>query len=133
MPYPARLIFDSDLSSTPAPLQGGVSLVLTTPANVYAPALQPVYFEASATLTVQFDTVDYILTCDELPTVNVYNGYISEDYVNLDFATIWASVVIDGQTVKLVATVGSTDGGTFEPSRTFRATIIPLKSPFSAT
>lgn len=133
MPYPARLIFDSDLSSTPAPLQGGVSLVLTTPANVYAPAFQPVYFESSVTFGEQFDTVDYILTCDENPEIIVYNGYISEDFVHFDFATIFASVVIEGRTVKLIATVASADGGTFEPSRTFRATVIPTKSPFSAS
>lgn len=130
MPYPARLIADSDLSSTPAPLAGAITLELKTPANVVTQGLSPITFESSYTFDEQFDTVDYILSCDELPDVMTYNSYLEE---NNNLTTVWVFIKLEGRTVKLTAIFDSTDGGTFEPSRTFRATVIPTKSPFSAS
>lgn len=128
MPYPSKLITDSDLSSTPASLSGGRKITLTTPANVSCNANSIVSYESTIAISEEFDMVDYIITIDELPDVNVYNGYTQEYGPNV---TLWGSVEVSGNIVKLAATFGSLLGGTFPASRTFRAIIIPIKSPFS--
>lgn len=128
MPYPSKLISDSDLSSTPASMSGGQKITLTTPSNVACGANNVVSYESTITIGEGFDMVDYIITIDELPDVNVYNGYTQEYGLNV---TLWGSVEVSGNVVKLVATYGSLLGGTFSASRTFRAVVIPIKSPFS--
>ena len=126
MPCPSKFISNSDYSSTPLSLSGGKTLVLNTPANVQVQGLNTVNYSTSVTLDGDFDTVDFILTCDQYPDINVYNGYIQISEV----AEFWASIEVSGNRVRLVGTYPAFWNTTFSQALTIRATIIPIKSPF---
>lgn len=127
MPYPSKFISSSDYSSTPLPLSGGRTLVLNTPANVQVQGMNTTNYSTSVTIDGDFDTVDFILTCDQYPDINVYNGYIQISEV----AEFWASVEISGNKVRLIGTYTCFWNEVFHQALTIRATIIPIKSPFS--
>lgn len=128
MPYPARFISSSDYSSTPSSLEGAKKIVLSTPANVFVPELSVVNYQSSTTFSGGFDSVDFIITCDQYPAVNVYNSYVEFSDGGV---TMWASIEIVDNTVRLVATYASFWDATFAPSLTLRAVVIPIKTPFS--
>jgi hypothetical protein len=127
MPYPSKFISSSDYSSTPLPLSGGRTLVLNTPAEVQVRGMGTVNYSTSVTIDGDFDTVSFILTCDQYPDINVYNGYIQISEV----AEFWASVEISGNKVRLIGTYTCFWDEVFHQALTIRATIIPIKSPFS--
>lgn len=127
MPYPSKFISSSDYSSTPLPLSGGRTLVLNTPAEVQVRGMGTVNYSTSVTIDGDFDTVNFILTCDQYPDINVYNGYIQISEV----AEFWASVEISGNKVRLIGTYTCFWDEVFHQALTIRATIIPIKSPFS--
>lgn len=129
MPYPSKFISDSDLSSTPSSLEGGKRITLTTPSSVTCQALKTVAYSSSATFAKDFDTVEFIITCDQFPDINVYNGYV--EVVGADGITIFTSIEISGRTVRLVATYTAFWDATYSGSLTFRAVVVPIKSPFS--
>lgn len=129
MPYPSRYISNSDLSSTPSSLDGAKTITLVTPANVYVSTRTVVTYQSAITFAHDFDTVDFILTCDQYPDINVYNGYIQ--IYGVGGVTFWASVEIVDNVVRLVATYSSFWNATFPDSLTIRAVVVPLVSPFS--
>lgn len=128
MPFPSKFISNSDLSSTPSSLEGAKTIVLSTPANVFVQGLSVVTHQSMTAFGGGFDSVDFILTCDQHPDINVYNGYVE---FSDNGVTMWASIEIVGNTVRLVATYASFWNATFAPSLTIRAVVIPIKSPFS--
>lgn len=128
MPYPSKFISSSDLSSTPSSLEGAKTIVLSTPANVFVQRLSVVTRQSMTAFGSGFDSVDFILTCDQYHDINVYNGYVE---FSDNGVTMWASIEIVGNTVRLVATYASFWDATFAPSLTIRAVVIPIKSPFS--
>ena len=128
MPFPSKFISNSDLSSTPSSLEGAKTIVLSTPANVFVQGLSVVTHQSMTAFGGGFYSVDFIITCDQYPDINVYNGYVE---FSDNGVTMWASIEIVGNTVRLVATYASFWNATFAPSLTIRAVVIPIKSPFS--
>lgn len=126
MQYPNKFISHSDFASTPAPLQGAKKIDLTTPANVSVTPLETKEFRNYVTFDQPFDTVEYILTCDEYGDLIVYNGSISE-YDDLD---IFVSIDIQGNTVSLVAVFTNFIAGTMAEERHYHAVVTPIKSPY---
>lgn len=126
MQFPSKFITNSDFASTPAPLTGGQSIVLTTPASVSVQQLETKVYTQSVTFDDDFDTVDFIITCDEFPDINIYNGYYSEQGGSF----LFVSVEISGRTVSLVAVFTAFWSATFTGSRTFRAVVVPMKTPY---
>ena len=92
---PNTFISNSDFASTPAPLAGSKTIDLTTPASVSVQAFQTVEFISQVQFDEPFDTVDFILTCDEFPDIVIYNGY----YYESDLTDLFVSVEISGTMV----------------------------------
>lgn len=128
MTQPSKFIADSDLSSTPSSLMGAKEIVLTTPANVNVPALGVAEYRQSVSFGQDFDSVNFSITCDELPNINAYNGYIE---VEQNAINLWVSIEIANNTVSLVGVISGLVGGTFANSYTFRAVVVPIKTPYS--
>lgn len=127
MTSPSKFQSSSDYSSTPAPLTGAKQLVLTTPASQYVPALGDIEYYSEITISEDFDTLLFILTCDEVPSICSYNTIL-----RVGGAThIDACVIPVNNKARLVAVYTSIDGGTFTGSYTFRAVVIPIKSPYN--
>lgn len=129
MTQPSKFISNSDLSSTPSSLLGAKEVVLATPASVNVSALTPVEYKQTITFGQDFDTINFSISCDELPNINAYNDYV--EISNNAGINLWVSVEISGNNVSLVGVFGSIVGGTFSGSYTLRAIIVPIKSPFS--
>lgn len=126
MQYPNKFISHSDFASTPAPLQGAKKIDLTTPANVSVGALQKKEFRQSVFFNEPFDTVEYILTCDEHNDLIVFDGSIAE-YDDLD---IFVSIEIQGTVVSLIAVFTNFTAGTMVNERHYHAVVAPIKSPY---
>lgn len=128
MPSPSKFIADSDLASTPAPMSGAVVLTITTPASQYVAERTTVEYKTETTISEGFDFVYSIITCDEAPEICAYNRYASIDQSGVRCI---ASINIIGNKVQLWATYSSLLDATFTGSYTFRAIVIPMKSPYS--
>lgn len=128
MPSPSKFISNSDLASTPAPLSGAIVLTITTPASQYVGANTIVEYKTETTIDKDFDFVNTIITCDEYPNLCSYNRFLTIDQsgVRCD-----ASVNIIGNKIQLFTTYSSLLNATFTGQYTFRAIIIPMKSPYS--
>ena len=124
---PNLFISNSDFASTPAPLAGSKTIDLTTPANVSVGALQTKMFIQQVQFDEPFDTVDFVLTCDEFPDIVIYNGY----YYESDLTDLFVSVEISGTMVSLVAVFTNFFSATFPSARHFHAKVVPMKSPFN--
>ena len=124
---PNTFISNSDFASTPAPLAGSKTIDLTTPASVSVQAFQTVEFISQVQFDEPFDTVDFILTCDEFPDIVIYNGY----YYESDLTDLFVSVEISGTMVSLVAVFTNFFSSTFPSARHFHAKVVPMKSPFN--
>lgn len=128
MPSPSKFIADSDLASTPAPMSGAVVLTITTPASQHVAERTIVEYKTETTISGGFDFVYSIITCDEAPEICAYNRYASID--QSDVRCI-ASINIIGDKIQLWATYSSLLDATFTGQYTFRAIVIPMKSPYS--
>lgn len=126
MPSPSKFIANSDLASTPAPMSGAITLSITTPASQYVAENTIVEYSTEATVSDDFDFVYSIITCDEEPTICAYNEYASIDQYGIRCD---ASINIVGDKIQLWATYSSLLNATFTGSYTFRAIVIPIKSP----
>lgn len=124
---PNTFISNSDFASTPAPLAGSKTIDLTTPASVYVDAFQTKVFIQQAQFDEPFDTVDFVITCDEFPDIVIYNSY----YYETDMTDLFVSVEISGTMVSLVAVFTNFFSATFPSSRHFHARVVPMKSPFN--
>lgn len=128
MQYPAKLIATSDMASTPAPLAGGRKITLNTPANVQVREMQLTRFEASTTFDEDFDAVEYIITCDQFPEMQIINSQFTW-YSNAD---VFVSVEMrDSRSVALIAIFTNFWDATFPNALTFHAVVVPMKSPYS--
>lgn len=128
MPSPSKFIADSDLASTPAPMSGAVVLTITTPASQYVAEHTIVEYKTETTISGGFDFVYSIITCDEAPEICAYNRYASIDQYGVRCI---ASINIIGNKIQLWATYSSLLDATFTGSYTFRAIVVPMKSPYS--
>lgn len=130
MPCPSKFISSSDYASTPAPLSGAKVLTLTTPASQYVQMKQVVEYTTEITLEYDFDALEYIITCDEEPSLIGYSERLSIDSVG---TYLEAGVCPVGRNrVQLYATYYSNlQSDTFTGQYTFRAIVIPMKSPYS--
>lgn len=128
MPSPSKFIANSDLASTPAPMSGAVVLTITTPASQYVAENTIVEYKTETTISDDFDFVYSIITCNEEPDICAYNRYASIDQYGVRCD---ASINIVGNKIQLWATYSSLLDATFTGSYTFRAIVIPMKSPYS--
>ena len=127
MPFPSKFIANSDYASTPSSLEGGKKIDLTTPANVHVEALEIKKFSQSISFDEPFDTVEYIITCDEFPYVAQYNDMYRED----NLTRLYAYIQINGKTITLTALFTDIISGTFPDERHFHAVVVPIKSPYN--
>ncbi len=128
MTFPSEFIANSDLGSTPAPLSGAKEIVLTTPASQYVSALSVVEHYSEIIVDEEFDIANYILTCDEEPSLCAYNWYLELDQYGVK---VDVCVVPMGNRIRLLASYTSLYGATFTGSYTFRAVVVPVQSPYS--
>lgn len=129
MTSPSKFITSSDYASTPAPLTGAREIVLTTTASQYISARSTIEQYTEITVGDDFDFANYIITCDEEPTLCAYNWFL---VINQYGTAINALVQPIGNKIRLSAIYTSIDGGTFTGSYTFRAVVIPMKSPYNS-
>lgn len=129
MPSPSKFIETSDLASTPAPLSGAKTITLTSPASQAIVANVPIIIYQEISLDGDFDTINFILTCNEEPNLIAYNERLDIQQGGLHLIV---NATPKGDKVRLFGVYTSTLSGTFSGSYTFRAVIIPMKSPFSA-
>lgn len=127
MPSPSKFIANSDLASTPAPLSGAQIITLTTPASQAIVANVPVKVYQEIPLDGEFDTINFIMTCQEVPQIIAYNERL---YIFQNGLYLIANATPIGNKVRLSATYTSTLSGTFTGPYTFRAIIVPMKSPY---
>lgn len=127
MPSPSKFIADSDFASTPAPMSGAIVLTITTPVSQYVAENTIVEYKTEMTISEDFDFVYSIITCDEVPEICAYNRYASIDQsgVRCD-----ASINIVGNKIQFWTTYSALLNATFTGSYTFRAIVIPIKSPY---
>lgn len=128
MTSPSKFIASSDFASTPAPLAGAKEITFTTPASQYVSALNFVEFHADVAIGEDFDTLLYILTCDELPDLCAYNWALTIDDLE---GQINASVVPMQNNARLLISYSAIANHTFSGAYTFRAVVVPIKSPYN--
>lgn len=128
MPHPNNFISNSDYASTPAPLSGGKIIDLTTPANIQVYEYQTKVFSSTIYFDEPFDSVQYIITCDEFPNVSCINNGFTE----FGLADMMVSLDIsDNNSATLYATFTQFWDATFADVRHLHAYVVPIKSPFN--
>lgn len=128
MTSPSKFISSSDYSSTPAPLSGAREITFTTPASQYVQALNFVEYHSDITIGEDYDTLLYIITCDQLPDLCAYNWALTIDYLS---GQINANIFPIQNKARLLISYSATDNHTFSGSYTFRAVVVPIKSPYN--
>lgn len=126
MQYPNKFISNSDYASTPAPLEGAKTIDLTIPANTSVNPLEIKKFIEQVSFDKPFDSISYIISCDELPDITAYNS----TYRLYDMLDIYVYIKIQGNVVSLISLYTDIIGGTCPTTYHFHTVVIPIKSPF---
>lgn len=90
--------------------------------------MQLTRFEATTTFDEDFDAVEYVITCDQFPEMQIINS----QFIWYSDADVFVSVEMrDSRTVALVAIFTNFWDATFADALTFHAVVVPMKSPYS--
>lgn len=133
MTQPSKFISNSDFSSTPSSLLPPKHLVLTPPTSFNVPELTPVIYKTTARFAQDFDSFVSYLSADDEDDM-IINGEITiAELVDGVFVNGWVkAVMINSRTIELRAIYSSFSANTFHNHHTFKATIIPILSPYQA-